>query len=136
MKKIVWKQWYASEEAKRSLGTLCRAVQEKCNHVGLLGSEAYPLVWLSPANQIARAENEVSLTIEMARADWSAVMDAVVYFRVQFRIGSLAQDVAVLRPTTTRPKAFSYFAQKPTVATLDDRVRALEEKLDQLLYKD
>lgn len=89
--------WYSSEEAKRSFGSICRAVSVQETNVLLLGTEDRPLLLLTPANRTPASQFQVPLTIDEAKADWSAVTAAACLYGSAFRISGSHHEHAVLQ---------------------------------------
>ena len=76
--------WYASEEAKRNLGSICREVFAMDTAVGLLGTPAEPLLVLERG--LPAGPDDVEVSIDEARADWSNVTLAAAIYGTRFRI--------------------------------------------------
>jgi hypothetical protein len=75
--------WYPSEQAKRNLGSICKAAFEQRKTVHLLGTADEPLLVLEHL-PIAPGDEEIS--IDEARADWSNVTLAAAIYGTRFRI--------------------------------------------------
>lgn len=89
--------WYSSDRAKRNFGSICRAVNADGAETTLLGSEERPLILLLDADDVEASDDEIEITIDEAKADWSAVTDAVMLFNSVFRISSSTRPRAVMR---------------------------------------
>jgi hypothetical protein len=120
--------WYSSEAAKRRLGPICQAVNEQGATVGLLGTKIRPLLLLEDADSGAPSEDEVEVTIDEAKADWSSVTDAALFLGARFRVLGKRRARALLRkhPEHVHP-AFKYRRLSPmelkTVAEQLERLR-------------
>lgn len=90
-------EFYASEDAKRAFGGICLAVNVQGKQVALLGAAHKPLAMLSPAAAIPASQFEVSISIDDAKANWSSVTAAVLFFGTAFRISGTNFDHAVLQ---------------------------------------
>lgn len=123
--------WYSSEDAKRKLGTLCRAINVQGESVDLLGDEDTPLLVLVDAEDVRASAEDIAMTIDEARANWSAMTMAALLYGTQFRISSSTRERAVLRrhPRNRHP-ACRY--RRSTDRNLRDVVRKLEEALNDI----
>jgi hypothetical protein len=97
--------WYASEGAKRSFGSLCRQVDESGDSVSLLGTPDRPLLILGDADSIEPAPDEILVSIDEAKAEWSAVTTAATIYGTRFRVRGRTTMRAVLyrHPTNRHP---------------------------------
>jgi hypothetical protein len=89
--------WYSSEDAKRRFGSICQAVNEEGREIELLGIEDRPLLSLVDASRVPKEKNEVEISIDEAKVDWSAVTAAALFFGTVFRIRGKRVVRAVLR---------------------------------------
>lgn len=89
--------WYSAEDAKRSFGSICRAVNVQGTNVLLLGTEDRPLLVLTPANRTPASQFQIPLTIDEAKADWSAVTAASCLYGSVFRVSGSHHEHAVLQ---------------------------------------
>ena len=127
-KPFVLDDWYASEDAKRRFGSVCQAVNEQSREVDLLGAEDRPLLSLLDAKLVPSAENEVEISIDEAKADWSAVTAAALFFGTVFRIRGKRIVRAVLRRHQfNRHGALKY--RRPQIEDLPQTVSLLLEEL-------
>lgn len=111
--------WYPSDEAKRSLGSICQHVNEQGREIGLLGSEERPTLILVDARKVPVADNEVDIAIDEAKADWSAVTAAALFYGTVFRIRGKKIVRAVLRRhPVNRHSAIKYRRVQPEDLTL------------------
>ena len=98
--------WYPSEQAKRNLGSICKAAFEQRKTVHLLGTADEPLLVLEHL-PIAPGDEEIS--IDEARADWSNVtLAAAIYgtrFRIQRRRSTPRRESLVLAILHRHPKS-------------------------------
>lgn len=100
--------WYPSEIAKRSLGSISTAVDEGETSVGLLGTATAPLLTLACADKHPRRPDDVDITIDEAKADWSAVMTAAS-LGTRFRImGKKVERAVLFRARKARHPAEKY----------------------------
>jgi hypothetical protein len=100
--------WYPSEAAKRSFGTICTAVNEEGTSVHLLGTERAPALVLADARKYARRSEDVEITIDEAKADWSAVITAAM-LGTRFRImGKKVERAVLFRGARVRHAAEKY----------------------------
>ena len=95
-KNFVLEAWYASEGAKRAFGRICQAVNEEGGKVTLLGTETKPLLLLVDADDRPSDPDEVHITIDEAKANWSGVTTAAALSGTVFRIKGKQHDRAVL----------------------------------------
>lgn len=91
--------WYPnSETAKRALGSIAQAVNERGGRVGLLGTSEEPLLELLDVDLVADDGIEpIDISIVNAKRDWSAVVWACLLGGVIFRIQGKKRPRAVLR---------------------------------------
>lgn len=121
-------QWYSSDQAKRSFGAICQKVNEEGETVGLLGKEDRPYLLLQDIDGAPLSDDDVEITIEEARADWSSVTYAAMLQGTRFRINGKRLPRALLFRNEKEPHpALKYRkAQTPQLA-------AIAAKLDELL---
>jgi hypothetical protein len=118
--------WYASETAKRSFGSICQAVNEKGATVHLLGSEDSPLLVLDDADNHEPRPDEIEISIDEAKADWSAVTTAAA-LGTRFRINGKK----VVRAVLFRAHGARHPAEKYLRSSSAD-VNLLAQKLEDL----
>jgi hypothetical protein len=124
-------EWYASETAKRRFGSICQAVNEQGAEVALLGSKETPLLLLKDADAIEVEPGEVTIAIDDAKANWSAVTAAALFYGTQFRIVGKKRERAVLcRHPENRHGALRYRRAKRR--ELNSVIQRLEAVLDEL----
>lgn len=130
--------WYASEHAKRNLGTICNTIFEQDASVTLLGSEAEPLLALD-RTAVALGDEEIS--IDEARADWSNVTLAAAIYGTRFRIqhrkstsNRVGLALAILhRHQDARHPAERYLrSASPNVERLAQEMESLARQVRQL----
>ena len=124
-------EWYASDTAKRRFGSICQAINEQGAEIGILGSQVKPLLLLKDADAVDAAQGEVSISIDDAKANWSAVTAAALFFDTQFRIiGKKRERAVLMRHPRNRHDAFKYRRAKGRELT--GVVQKLEQILDEL----
>lgn len=127
-KPFVLDDWYASEDAKRRFGSVCQAVNEQSREVDLLGAEDRPFLSLLDAELVPPAENEVEISIDEAKADWSAVIAAALFYGTVFRIrGKKIKRAVLRRHKVNRHGALKY--RRPQIEDLPQTVSLLLEEL-------
>lgn len=120
--------WYASDDAKRRFGSVCQQVNEQGREIGLLGSEERPLLTLAHAESVEQAENEIEVSIDEAKADWSAVIAAALFYGTVFRIRGKKITRAVLRRhKVNRHAAIQYRRPQP-----EDLLQTVEHLIEEL----
>ena len=120
--------WYPSEDAKRSLGSICVQVNEQGREIGLLGSEDRPALTLIDAREVAIADNEVDVSIDEAKADWSAITAAALFYGTVFRIRGKKIVRAILRRhPVNRHSALQYRRLQP-----EDLEQSIQHFLDDM----
>jgi hypothetical protein len=87
--------WYRSEPAKRSFSRICTAVNREGATIRLLGIRTAPLLVLADAKKYPRRPEDYEITIEEAKADWPAFIDAAL-LGTRFRIMGRTLERAVL----------------------------------------
>ena len=122
-------EWYSSDGAKRRLGSICKALNEEGETAYLLGSEDSPLLVLRDADDVEKIEGEIDVTIDEAKADWSALTAAALFYGSQFRIHGKRIERAVLyKHPNNEHSALKYRRSKtPDLAKI-------EKKLGNILY--
>lgn len=136
--------WYASEEAKRNLGSICREVFAMDTAVGLLGTPAEPLLVLERG--LPAGPDDVEVSIDEARADWSNVTLAAAIYGTRFRIQSrrhpsgrkilLEFFVILHRHPKARHPAERYFRSvSPDAERLAQQIEALANEIRKLGQK-
>lgn len=124
-------EWYGSEDAKRSLGSICRAVSVQGRSVALLGTGVRPLAVLSPASSKAPSQLEVLLNIDEVKADWSAVTSACLLFGTAFRISGSHHTHAILsRHAMHRHHALRY--RRPQLEDIPQNLTLLLDDLREI----
>jgi hypothetical protein len=123
------KDWYSSDDAKRKFGAICQQVIEQGREIGLLGSEERPLLTLVNAESVEQAENEIEISIDEARADWSAVTAAALFYGTVFRIRGKKTTRAVLRRHKVNRHAAIHRYRRPQPEDLLQTVEHLIEEL-------
>lgn len=124
-------EWYSSETAKRSLGAICQAVNEHGEEIGLLGTEQRPYLMLEDADNSEPSQDEVEITIDEAKADWSSVVAAAMFMGTRFRIhGKKVQRAVLYRHPKNAHPAMKY--QRVQSRELKGIAQKLEELLDEV----
>lgn len=97
--------WYASEGAKRSFGSICQRVNETGGSVDLLGTPERPLLVIGDADSFEPTPDEVVISIDEAKAEWPAVTTAASIYGTRFRVRGRKTMRAVLyrHPTNRHP---------------------------------
>jgi hypothetical protein len=86
MEEVGLQSWYSSESAKRRLGRLCQDVHEAGAAVYVGGSPSEPLLVLEAEQRRPPSSQDVVLSIDEAKAEWSAVTTACSVYGTTFRI--------------------------------------------------
>lgn len=139
--KFTLQGWYASEDAKRSFGPICQAVNETGKNVTLSGSPDKPLLVLANFDESPPSKSEVEISIDDARANWSSITYAAMMFDVRFRIRGKKKLRAVMtRHPINRHSACKYASAMPgemsgTIIGLAAEVRQLSERIELLSGK-
>lgn len=133
--------WYASDDAKRSFGRIAQEVNDTGKSTTLLGNKENPLLVLEDADDHPPTPEEIIITIDEARADWSAITTAAALSDARFRIKGKRVERAVLsrHPDATHP-ARKYLRSQSIDANalalrleqLAKEVRALGQQLKRL----
>lgn len=123
--------WYSSETAKRSFSAICQAVNQQNRKTALLGTENRPLLVLEDADDSEPSEDEIEITIDEAKADWSSIIAATMFMGTRFRIHGKKVPRAVLykHPKNSHP-ATKYRRAQPL--ELRGIARKLQELLDEV----
>jgi hypothetical protein len=79
-------KWYAGGVARRNFGGICQLVCVKSEEIGLLGSREQPLLILEDAKFVARSKDEIEISVAEAKANWSAITAAALFYGASFRI--------------------------------------------------
>jgi hypothetical protein len=136
------KDWYASDAAKRSLGTICQAVNEQGATIYLLGTEDKPLLVLADADEHKPEPSEIEISIDEAKADWPNITTAAAIYGTRFRIrGKKVVRAVLYRNPAARHPAERYFRSSSAdadrlarqIEALAKDVRQLGQKLARLL---
>jgi hypothetical protein len=129
--------WYPSEPAKRSFGRICQAVNEQGTTIRLLGTRDKPLLVLGNADSYSPDPNEVELTIDEAKADWSAVTTAAAIYGTRFRISSQKVIRAVLfrHPGASHPAERYLRSRSADIDQLARQMEALAREVRKLAQK-
>jgi hypothetical protein len=127
-------RWYPSEAAKRRFGSICQAVNEQSTTVRLLGTEEAPLLLLTDADKHPPQPGEIEITIDEAKADWSAVTTAAAIYGTRFRIKGRKRVRAVLyRHRVNRHPAEKYLRSSSADANqLAQQIEALAKEVRKL----
>jgi hypothetical protein len=121
--------WYASDDAKRKFGSICQQVNEQGREIELLGSEERPLLTLVDAESVEQGENEIEISIDEAKADWSAVTAAALFYGTVFRIRGKNIIRAVLRRHKVNRHSAIHRYRRPQPEDLLQTVEHLIEEL-------
>ncbi len=121
----------------RRFGTICQMVNEQGATVRLLGSENSPLLILADADGHPRRDDEIGITIEEAKADWSAVTTAAAIYGTWFRIRGKKRDRAVLyRHHSNRHPAEKYLrVSSKNINNLAKQIEELAKEVRKLGMK-
>lgn len=124
-------EWYSSETAKRRLGAICQAINEQGEKVALMGTEQRPLLLLEDADNSEPSQDEVEITIDEAKADWSSVIAAAMFMGTRFRIhGKKVQRAVLYRHPKNSHPALKY--QRAQSLELKGIAQKLEDLLDEV----
>jgi len=119
--------WFASESAKRSFGSICRRVNQDQTKVYLLGAPDRPLLVLADANALQSDPGEITISIDDAKSEWSAVTTAAAVYGTRFRIrGRTVMRAVLFRHPTNRHPAERYLRSQSIDA---ERIAAELERL-------
>lgn len=88
--------WYSGDAAKRSFGRICQAVNEEGEKIGILGTEGRPYLFLEDIDAVDETAEDVTISIEEAKADWSAVTHAAMLYGTRFVINGKKKPRAIL----------------------------------------
>ena len=123
--------WYTSDEVKRNFAKISVAVNEQTSQTTMLGSRAKPLIVITNAEIEPTTTVEISKTIEEIKADWSAVVFAIIAFGTVFRVhGKQHQRVVLRRHQKNRHKAFVYHrGEHSPLAVIADRLDDIAAEL-------
>ena len=125
------KKWYASEDAKRSFGSICRAVNDRGQATTILGSSDRPYLILKDADDVPLEPWHISMSIDAMKADWSNVVIAAIHYGAVFRIqGKLKERAVLFAHPDNKPPARKYSRAK--LGPLGDVTSKLEAVLDEL----
>ena len=119
--------WYSSDEAKRSLGFICQAVNELGETVNLLGSPEEPQLQMIDIDLYDGEYDEIS-TVDEVRANWTAVTLAAAIMGTRFRIDGRKRPRAALISNPSFPHPALRFKRPQSPET-----RALAERLEEVL---
>jgi hypothetical protein len=98
--------WLASEDVKRRLGAICTAVNEGGGKIFFHGSPDRPTIVLEDSDGVASSPDESELSIDDARANWSTIVAAVLFYGARFRIrGKRVKRAIIYRHPTNRHAA-------------------------------
>jgi hypothetical protein len=134
-KPYLLKPWYSSEEAKRSLGSICKACNVKGKKTYILGTSSKPLAIIEDADEHQDDTGDVVKTLDEARADWSAIIDAVLLYGTKFRISNNnGVDRAVLfrHPDNRHPAVRYQRSANADVEKLAQKLEALTAEVRKL----
>ena len=124
--------WYSSEGAKRRLGSICTAVNREGASVGVMGSEDQPYLFLSDVDGEENDSSQVEISIDAAKAEWSAVTAAAIFYGTSFRLVGKKVPRAVLSRNSERDHPALKYRQPESprtgklVATLEEVIRELK----------
>jgi len=119
--------FYTSEQAKRRLGAIARAVDEGDETIGIMGVKELPLLWLQGID-VYNGPVHRTMTIDELRADWPNATLGCALFGTTIRIEGKKRYRAVLYPNPDAEHgALAY--RRATIPDLD----ALADKLDALV---
>jgi hypothetical protein len=126
------KPWYSSEDAKRSLGRICQAVNERDKKIYLSGLEEKPYMVMDNIDKNVGFHADMEITIENLKADWSSVMAAIIFLNLRVRIRGKSKLRAVLyRHPENRHPAFQYAHKSPS-DPLKEILESIDTRLDSL----
>jgi hypothetical protein len=124
-------EWYSSEDAKRHLGSICRALNVQKQTVQLLGPEEKPFATLAPAGSVRATQFDITILIDDAKANWSSITAAVLFFGSVFRISGTHHVHAVLqRHQFNRHPALQY--RRPQLEDIPQNVSILLDDLREI----
>jgi len=132
--------WYPSERVKRDLGTICRQVSQEHQEIMFLGSSKAPLLTLIDEKSVEEMPDEISISVDKAKADWSAVTSAALFFGHVFVIFVSKTPLAVLRRhNENRHGAILRYSREDKMGRRGDHdlseVGALKARCERLLAK-
>ena len=121
-------EWYPSETAKRCFGSICQAVNVHGSKTTLLGSEQRPLLLVEDADASDPTPDEIEISIDETKADWSSIIAAAMFMGARFRINGKNKPRVVLyrHPKNSHP-ALKYRRTQPL------ELKGLAQKLEELL---
>lgn len=131
---FVLEDWYTSDQAKRSFGAICQGVNEQGEKISLLGTKDRPYLFLQDIDDAQLSDDDVEITIEEARADWSAITHAAMLHGTRFRINGKKRQRALLFRNENEPHpALKYRkAQAPQMAAIAAKLEELLKEIQKL----
>lgn len=126
--------WYSSDLVKRNFGRVCQAVNEEGATITLLGSAERPWLILADIDEHPEQPGDIELTIDEAKADWSAITTAAAIYGTRFRIKGKKRMRAVLfkHPKTCHPAEQYLRSSSVDVDRLADRIEVLAKEVRRL----
>lgn len=126
--------WYPSDPAKRNFGRVCQAVNEEGATITLLGSAERPWLVLADIDEHPEQPGDIELTIDEAKADWSAVTTAAAIYGTRFRIKGKRRMRAVLfkHPEARHPAEQYLRSSSVDADRLADRIEILAKEVRRL----
>ena len=126
----ILQSWYSSEDAKRSLGFICRSINEQGETIGVLGSLEEPQLHMIDVDLYVGEYDEV-IALDEVRANWPAVTLAAAIMGTRFRIDGRKQPRVALIANLAVPHPSLRFRrpQSPGAKVLAER---LEEVLKEI----
>lgn len=128
------RDWYPSEDAKRRLGAICQAVNETGARTYLLGTAERPYLLLEDADAADESADEWGISIDDAKANWSAVTAAALFFGARFRIQGKKRPRAILsaHPENRHPALRYRRPRDRNLSRIVDRLNAITDDLGAL----
>lgn len=125
--------WYSSDEAKRSFGIICHAVNVQNTTVDIMGTEDTPFAKLVPADTETKTQFEFRISTEDAKANWTTVSSAVIFFGSEFRIHGKHEHAILKRNSENRHPAFRY--RNAQIEDIPQNIMTLRDDLHELSQK-
>ena len=126
--KRVLEGWYPGDTLKRSLAPIARAIGAQGISVDVLGTQGEPFAVLEPASSVPNSPGQVTLTMEEAKAKWSAITGACLFYGTEFRfVGTRYEHAVLRRHAVNRHDAVTY-----RVPQFDDAIQGLGEVVREL----
>ena len=126
--------WYSSDAAKRSFGRICQAVNEEGEKIGLLGTKDSPYLYLEDIDDADLESDDIIISIEEAKADWSAVTYAAMLTGARFQIQGKKHPRALLYRNDDVPHpALKYRkAQSPHMSSIAAKLEDILKEVQKL----